>query len=226
MRILIVEDDSRIAKPLAKDLRYQKHSVDVAVDGLEGWEFIRATDYDLILLDWMLPHLDGVSLCKKLRQADCQAMVLMLTAKDTTSDKVIGLDAGADDYLVKPFKLDELSARIRALFRRNREIAPTILSHGSLTLDPASHTVSYLDQPLGLTPKEYVILEYFLRHPGQVLTRDALLNHLWEFDRAAGAGTVKTHVGNLRSKLKAAGCSPDILATVYGVGYRLQALEE
>ncbi len=220
MKILIVEDDSRIATPLAKDLRHQNHTVDIAVDGIEGWNFAQAADYDLILLDWMLPRLDGVELCKRLRAEKSQVMILMLTAKDTANDMVLGLDAGADDYLVKPFKLDVLSARIRALNRRNREVVPTVLNYGPLTLDPSSRTIKYQDNPLKLTPKEYVILEYFLHHPKQVITRDALLNQLWEFNQISGEGTVKTHMGNLRSKLKAAGSPANLIATVYGVGYR------
>ncbi len=225
MKILIVEDDARIAAPLAKDLRHQHHSVDIAEDGMEGWNYAQAASYDLILLDWMLPKLDGISLCKKLRSAQCQSIILMLTARDTTSDKVMGLDAGADDYLVKPFKLEELSARIRALQRRSRELTPPILQHGELTLDPASQMVTYGKDTLSLTPKEYLLLEYFMRHPGQVLSRSALLDHLWEFDQESGEGTIKTHLTNLRSKLKAAGSPKDFIETVYGMGYRLILFE-
>lgn len=221
MKILIVEDDPRIANPLAKDLRYQHHSVDIAEDGLEGWDFAQATNYDLILLDLMLPRLDGVSLCRRLREVGYPALILMLTAKDTTNDKVMGLDAGADDYLVKPFKLEELAARIRALQRRSRELAPPMLHCGLLQLDPARQIVTYNQTVLSLTPKEYLLLEHFLRHPGQVFSRSALLDKLWEFDQTAGEGTVKTHITNLRSKLKAAGCLQELIETVYGMGYRL-----
>ena len=225
MKILIVEDDNRISAPLAKDLRHQHHSVDIAEDGIAGWEYAQAADYDLILLDLMLPRLDGIGLCKKLRSARCQSSILMLTARDTTSDKVIGLDAGADDYLVKPFKLEELSARIRALQRRSRELTLPILQHGDLQLDPATQVVTYGAETLSLTPKEYLLLEYFIRHPGQVLSRSALLDKLWEFDQESGEGTIKTHLTNLRSKLKAAGSSKDLIETVYGMGYRLMILE-
>jgi DNA-binding response OmpR family regulator len=225
MKILIVEDDSRIANPLAKDLRHQHHSVDIAQDGLEGWDYAQTTVYDLILLDLMLPRLDGVSLCKRLRAARCSALILMLTAKDTTSDKVMGLDAGADDYLVKPFKLEELAARIRALQRRSRELMPPALHYGSLHLDPSSQVVTYDQTVLSLTPKEYLLLEHFLRHPGQVFSRSTLLDKLWEFDQTAGEGTVKTHITNLRSKLKAAGCPQELIETVYGMGYRLAPLD-
>ncbi len=226
MKILIVEDDARIAAPLAKDLRHQHHTVDIVQDGVEGWEYAQATDYDLILLDLMLPRLDGVELCKRLRSAGSQAIVLMLTARDTTSDKVIGLDAGADDYLVKPFKLEELSARIRALQRRSRALQPVVLQHGELRLDPASQQVVYGCEVVLLTPKEYLLLDYFMRHPTQVLSRSALLNQLWEFDQDSGEGTIKTHLTNLRSKLRAAGSSKNFIETVYGVGYRLVRIGE
>ncbi|WP_026073225.1 response regulator transcription factor [Nodosilinea nodulosa] len=225
MKILIIEDDTRIANPLAKDLRHQNYSVDIAPDGLEGWDYAQATDYDLILLDVMLPRLDGINLCRRLRAAQCQALILMLTAKDTTSDKVMGLDAGADDYLIKPFKLEELAARIRALQRRSRELTPPTLHYGPLKLDPATQVVTYDKIALSLTPKEYLILEYFLRHPGQVISRSALLDKLWEFDQFSGEGTIKTHLTNLRSKLKAAGSLNDMIETVYGMGYRLIPLD-
>ncbi len=221
MRILLVEDDNRISKPLAEDLRHQNHTVDIARDGIEGWDYIQSVNYDLILLDLMLPKLDGIALCKRLRAAKSNALILMLTARDTTSDKVLGLDAGADDYLVKPFELEELAARIRALSRRIPETKPLILSHGDLQLNPSSCTVTYGNQPVSLTPKEYMILECFLRNPAQVLTRAAILDKLWDFDRYSGEGTVKTHITNLRSKLKAAGSSENFIETVYGIGYRL-----
>jgi two-component system response regulator QseB len=221
MRILLVEDDDRIAKPLAEDLRHQHHVVDTARDGLAGWEYAQSADYDLLLLDLMLPKLDGITLCKHLRQAKSNVLILMLTARDTTSDKVIGLDAGADDYLVKPFELEELAARIRALSRRSLETKPLVLSHGNLQIDPSSCKATYAGIPLSLTPKEYAILECFLRNPTQVLTRSAILDKLWDFDQSSGEGTVRTHITNLRNKLKAAGSSDNFIETVYGMGYRL-----
>lgn len=224
MKILIVEDDDRIANALAKDLRYQYHTVDVAKDGMEGWEYAQGITYDLILLDLMLPKLDGIQLCKRLRENKFQGMILMLTAKDTTDDKVIGLDAGADDYLVKPFKLEELSARIRALCRRCADIKPAILRHSDLELDPNSQKVTYKGNIIALTPKEYMILECFLRHPTQVLTRSIILDKLWEFEDLSGEETVRTHITNLRKKLKNAGSLDDFITTVYGMGYRLISL--
>jgi DNA-binding response OmpR family regulator len=223
MRILLVEDDRRISKPLAEDLRHQHHVVDVVEDGIAGWEAAQCVAYDLILLDLMLPQLDGIRLCNRLRAAKSQALILMLTARDTTSDKIIGLDAGADDYLIKPFELEELAARIRALARRSPETKPPILAHGQLTLDPSTCHVRYAGELLALTPREYMILEYFLRSPSQVLTRSLLLAQLWEFDQSSGEETIKTHIANLRRKLKAAGSSEDLIETVYGLGYRLHS---
>lgn len=224
MRILIVEDDDRIAKPLAEDLRHQYHVVEIASDGIEGWEYAQEREYDLILLDLMLPKLDGISLCQRLRQAKINALILMLTAKDTLSDKVIGLDAGADDYLVKPFELDELAARIRALARRSMETKPSILSYGKLQLNSTNKEVAYDGQVFTLTRKEYLILELFLRNPNRVFSRSEILEKLWELDKIIQADdqTVRTHITNLRHKLKAVGMSSDCLETVYGIGYRFR----
>ncbi len=222
MRILIVEDDNRIAKPLAEDLKNQHHVVDVAGDGIEGLAYAQSAEYDLILLDLMLPKLDGITLCKRLRTFYSHVFILMLTARDTTADKIIGLDAGADDYLVKPFELDELAARIRALSRRSPEIRQPILNHGDLQVDPSSCNVTYRNGNILLTPKEYMILECFLRNPNKVLTRSEILNKLWEFDKLAGEETIKTHITNLRRKLKIAGSPENLIETVYGIGYRLK----
>lgn len=222
MRILIVEDDDRIASPLAEDLRHQHYVVEIASDGIEGWEYAQAVEYNLVLLDLMLPRLDGISLCKRLRTSQYSGFVLMLTAKDTITDKVIGLDAGADDYLVKPFKLVELAARIRALLRRPSEMRQPVLQQGELALDPAYHTVTYAGHQLDLTPKEYLILECLLQNPGQVFTRTRLLDKLWEHDCASSENTVKSHMTNLRQKLKGVGCKDNLIETVHGFGYRLQ----
>ena len=225
MRILLVEDDDRIARPLAEDLKHQHYVVEIASDGIEGWEYAQAAEYNLILLDLMLPRLDGISLCKRLRAAKYPGFVLMLTAKDATADKVIGLDAGADDYLVKPFKRAELSARIRALLRRPSEMRQPVLRQGELSLDLACRVATYAENRLNLTPKEYLILECLLQNPGQVFTRTRLLDKLWELDCESGANTIRTHITNLRHKLKGAGCSDNLIETVHGVGYRLQTYQ-
>lgn len=231
MRILIVEDDKRIAKPLAEDLRHQHHIVEIAIDGIQGWKYAQSQVYDMILLDLMLPNLGGIELCKRLRSNGSQALILMLTAKDTTTDKIVGLDAGADDYLVKPFELDELAARIRALSRRSAQVQPLVLTYGEIQLNSVSCVVTYADKILSLTPKEHTILEYFLHYPQQVISKSALMDKLWEFDKSSGEETIKTHITNLRRKLKEAGnsiadgkpCDP--IETVYGVGYRLRQID-
>lgn len=225
MRILLIEDDNRIAEPLTEHLINQYHIVDLAQDGMTGLEQAQTLSYDLILLDLMLPGLDGISLCKRLRAAGCKALILMLTAKDTTTDKVVGLDAGADDYLVKPFKLQELAARIRALSRRSADIRPTILTIGKLQLDPSTYQVTYAGKLLSLTPKEYMLLEVFLKTPTRVFTRSELLDKLWECEDVSSEATVKTHLKNLRRKLKSAGCELEIIENVHGIGYRLRNSE-
>ena len=220
MRILLVEDDDRIAVPLAEDLRHQQYIVDLAQDGITGLDCTQVVEYDLILLDLMLPKLDGISLCKRLRAHGYSGFILMLTAKDTTTDRVVGLDAGADDYLVKPFELEELAARIRALSRRPPQLQQTVLQQGQLSLNPATHHVSYAGRSLELTPKEFLILSYFMQHPSQVFTRSMILDKLWELDQDSGEGTVRTHINNLRRKLERAGNHDSLIETVYGVGYR------
>ena len=225
MRILLIEDDERIADPLAEHLTHHYHVVDLAQDGITGLEQAQIAPYDLILLDLMLPRLDGISLCRHLRAAGCKALILMLTAKDTTGDKVIGLDAGADDYLVKPFKIQELAARIRALSRRSPDIRPSILTAGELQLDPSTRQVTYAEKLLSLTPKEYMLLEVFLQSPTRVFPRKELLAKIWEFEEVSGEETVKTHLKNLRRKLKDAGGDIELIENVYGIGYRLRATE-
>jgi two-component system, OmpR family, response regulator QseB len=225
MRILLIEDDDRIAEPLTEHLKNQYHVVDVANNGLAGWEQTQAFDYDLILLDLMLPGLDGISLCKRLRTSGYHALILMLTAKDTTTDRVIGLDAGADDYLVKPFKLQELAARIRALSRRSIDVKSNILTCENLQLDSINYQVTYESKILSLTPKEYMLLEVFLKSPTRVFTRPELLDKLWDCNDISGEETVKTHLKNLRRKLKSAGCESEIIENIHGVGYRLKSHE-
>ncbi len=179
---------------------------------------------DLILLDLMLPKLNGIELCKRLRMAGCGAYVLMLTARDTTRDKVIGLDAGADDYLGKPFELEELEARIRALSRRYMTLQPSLLQHEYLQLDPSTRQVTYQGTLLSLTPREYMMLDHLLRQPTQIFTRPMLIDKLWEYDQTVGEETIKTHMVNLRRKLKAAGSKQELIETVYGIGYRLRPI--
>ena len=222
MKLLVVEDDERIAEALAEDLTEQNYAVEVAYDGEEGWGLLQAFTYDLVLLDVMLPKMDGIELCQRLRAHGQSMPVLMLTARDTITDKVLGLDAGADDYVIKPCALEELSARIRALLRRGSTTAPPILEWADLQLDPNTCEVTYREQQLSLTPKEYSLLELFLRNQRRVFSRAQILEHLWAFEVLPEEDTVKAHIKGLRHKLKSAGASPDLIETVYGFGYRLK----
>ncbi|MDJ1184859.1 response regulator transcription factor [Roseofilum casamattae] len=221
MKILLVEDDRRIAEALAEALSDRHYTVDIADDGELGWSFIESTPYNLILLDVMLPKLNGIEFCHRLRQQGYTIPVLMLTARDTSSDKVMGLDVGADDYVVKPFDLPELMARVRALLRRNSDILPPTLEWAGLQLDPNTCKVEYTGKTLQLTPKEYSLLELFLRSNGRCLSRTAILDQVWCFEEQPGEETVKVHLRSLRQKLKAAGAPANYIETVYGLGYRL-----
>lgn len=222
MRILLVEDDERIADALAEDLIDQHYVVEVIGDGEMAWECIESFTYDLILLDVMLPKMDGIALCRKLRSAGYTTPVLMLTARDTVSDRVVGLDAGADDYLVKPFHLQELSARIRALLRRGDSMLPPVLEWQGIQLDPNLCEVTYNGELLPLSPKEYSLLELFLRNERRVFSRSQIIDQLWSFESTPGEATVKAHIRGLRQKLKSAGAPVDLIETVYGLGYRLK----
>ncbi|MGC9503353.1 response regulator transcription factor [Baaleninema sp.] len=222
MKILLVEDDDRIAGALAEALTDRHYVVETAADGRAGLDLAEAFEYDLIVLDLMLPELDGISLCRKLRDRGDRTPILMLTARDSSSDKVIGLDAGADDYVVKPFDLPELLARIRALLRRSSTAGTPLLTWEKLQLDPSTLQVQYGEVPLNLTPKEYGLVELFLRNPGRVLTRDLILERLWSFEGdIPGEDTIKVHMRRLRQKLRAAGAPNDLIETLYGLGYRL-----
>ncbi|NER50467.1 MAG: response regulator transcription factor [Symploca sp. SIO1A3] len=222
MRILLVEDNTPLAEGLADAISAQLYMVDIVGDGEAAWEQIKTVEYDLILLDLMLPKLDGISLCKRLRSHGIETPVLMLTARDTSMDKVTGLDVGADDYMVKPFDLPELLARIRALLRRGNFASSPILVWGSLRLDPSTYQVSFQEHLLHLTPKEYSILELLMRNGQRVLSRNLIIEQIWSFDNAPVESTVKVHIKSLRHKLKAAGAPNDLIQTVHGIGYRLK----
>ncbi|MGK7872961.1 MAG: response regulator [Xenococcaceae cyanobacterium] len=226
MKILLIEDDELVAQTLAKALTDQHYMIDVAADGQAGWELLDAFTYDLIVLDVMLPKLDGISLCQRLRSRGLRMPIILLTAQDTSTNKVLGLDAGADDYVTKPFDLQELSARIRALLRRGNSTLPPVLKWGNLHLDPSTCEVTYNSQPIHLTPKEYALLELFLRNSHRVFSRSAILDHLWSFEASPGEETVTAHIKGLRQKLKAVGLSQDPIETVYGIGYRLKPVKQ
>jgi len=224
MKVLLVEDDRHLAEALAQALTEHRYVVDVAPDGQAGWGLVTAFAYDLVLLDVVLPKLDGISLCRRLRSQGYQLPILLLTAQDASSNKVMGLDAGADDYLVKPLDLQELAARMRALLRRGSSTLPPILAWNGLFLDPIACKVRHHDQPLQLTPKEYSLLELFLRNSGRVFSRGVILDHLWSAHDQPEEDTVKSHIKSLRQKLKTAGAPADLIETVYGLGYRLKPL--
>jgi DNA-binding response OmpR family regulator/HPt (histidine-containing phosphotransfer) domain-containing protein len=221
MKILLVEDDEGLAEVLCKDLASRHYLVEVAADGQAGLELAEAFKYDLILLDFMLPKLDGISLCRRLRERGDRTPILLLTAYDSSTERVAGLDAGADDYIVKPCNFEELLARIRALLRRGNVNALPIIEWGNLSLDPSSCEVAYSGQLLHLTSKEYALMELFLRNNQRIFSQSALLDRLWSFDEPPLENTVRAHIKSLRKKLKQAGAE-DLIETVYGLGYRLR----
>ena len=221
MRILLVEDDFRLAETLAEALSDQLYTVDIAANGLLAWDYVKNLDYDLVLLDVMLPGLDGITLCQQLRSQGYRMPILMITARDTVSDKITGLDAGADDYIVKPVDLGELLARIRALLRRGGTTSQPILEWGAIKLDPSTYEVSYANKNLSLTRKEYSILELLIRNGRRVLSRSVIIDHIWKLESPPDEDTVKVHIRSLRQKLRASGASDNLIETLHGIGYRL-----
>lgn len=219
-RILIIEDEERILQFLRRGLTYEGYHVEVAEDGNAGLALARETPPDLVVLDWMLPGLDGLEVCKRLR-AGGGVPILMLTAKDSVHDRVEGLDAGADDYLVKPFEFEELLARIRALLRRAKPEGPEVLSFGDLRLDTGTHQAYRGERPIELTAKEYELLELFLRHPRQVLTREVIYDRVWGYDFGGESNIIEVYVRYLRQKMEETG-EPRLIHTVRGVGYVLR----
>lgn len=220
MRILIVDDDEILVDVLKRSLLEQRYVVDTAVDGQLGWEYVQTGEYELVLLDVNLPGLDGVSFCEKMRAEGYATPILLMTAKNASQDRILGLDAGADDYLTKPLDLGELNARIRALSRRGEVATSAILDVNGLVLDPSSCEVSYQQQPIKLTAKEYNLLEIFLRNPTRVFSRGQILDKIWTFDDPPLEESVKAHIKGLRKKLKQAGIV-NWIENVYGIGYRL-----
>ena len=221
MRVLVVEDEVRMAGVLQRALKEEGHAVDVAGDGPQGLWLATENQYAAIVLDVMLPGLDGFELCRRLRESGAWAPVLILTARDGVTDRVRGLDAGADDYLVKPFSLMELAARLRALARRDGRVRTPVLIEGDLRLDPAAKRAWRAGTELHLSPKEYSLLEFFLRHPGQVLTRSQIIEAVWDFAYDGGSNVVDQYVNYLRRKIDGPFGRRD-LETVRGMGYRLR----
>jgi DNA-binding response OmpR family regulator len=224
MRILLAEDDSRVASFVRRGLREEQYAVDVATDGEKALFMAQAGEYSLIILDLMLPKKDGMEVLRTLRASKCGTPVLILTAKDKPTDKVEGLNAGADDYLTKPFGFEELLARVRALLRRGGNVAPTMLAAGDLQMDTLKHKVRRGGKEIDLTNREYALLEFFLRHPNEVVTRTTLSEQVWEADFDTFSNVIDVHIARLRQKIND-GFPSKLLETVRGRGYILQISE-
>ena len=225
MRILLVEDDQKAARLLARGFREEGFVVDVVASAEEADELSFLTAYELLILDWMLPGKDGLSLCRTLRERGMQAPILMLTARDALSDRVAGLNTGADDYLTKPFAFEELLARVRALLRRSEITRPTLISAADLTLDPVTHRVTRGGRTLDLTRTEYSILALLMRRPGEVISRTRLAEQVWQTDVETLDNLIDVHVSNLRRKVDPPG-SESLIHPVRGRGYRVAVRDE
>ena len=222
MRVLVVEDEPDLVDALTVGLRREGYAVDAAGDGASALDRIAYTPYDAVLLDLNLPDIDGLDVCRAIRlDPEATTRVIMLTARDSIEDRVTGLDEGADDYLAKPFALPELLARLRALLRRDSLAASAVIEVGGLRLDAARHEASFEDAPIELTSKEFALLRYFVLHPGEVITTERLLDHVWDEHADPFTHTVRVTISNLRGKLREAG-TEDLIETVVGAGYRLR----
>lgn len=220
MTILVVEDEYKITRFIQRGLEMEHYTVDVAYDGEEALNKLGVNDYDLIILDLMLPKKDGIEVCKEIRERKISAPVIMLTARDTIEDRIKGLDQGADDYIVKPFAFGELLARIRALLRREKTVKRSVLQISDLVLDPATHEVTRAGKQLPLTSKEYRLLDYFMRRPGQVCTRTMIGEHIWGYNFVDSSNVIDVSVSNLRKKVD--GEYPlQLIKTVRNVGYKI-----
>ncbi|MEQ8959363.1 MAG: response regulator, partial [Coleofasciculus sp. C2-GNP5-27] len=222
MKILIVDDDPVTASPLLEALTAHHYIVEAATNAEYGLELAQTSHYDLAVLDLTPHHLDGIHLCQKLRHQGSQMPILLLSAKGSSADRIRGLEAGADDYVIKPYDISELMARIRALLRRRHSTVSQVLTWEKLQLEPDTGEVTYKGELLHLTPKEYGLLELFLRHPRRIFSRSAILDHIWASDEFPGEEAVTTQIKGLRQKLKAAGIKLNLIETVYGLGYRLK----
>ncbi|HET6924773.1 MAG TPA: response regulator transcription factor [Candidatus Saccharimonadales bacterium] len=222
MRILVVEDEVKIAQTIKKGLELKGYAVDAVYDGETGFSHAVDPDYDLVVLDRMLPGMDGVELCRRARTEGVTTPILMLTARGTIGDKVEGLNSGADDYLVKPFSFDELTARVRALLRRPAGHTGTVIKVGDLSLDTTTYEVRRGDDPIHLSQKEFALLEYLMHHAGQVVTKDMIISHVWDGDADVLPNTVEVYIGYLRNKIDRPFTDrPPLLITMRGFGYKL-----
>lgn len=222
MRILVVEDETKIANAIKKGLEQESYAVDVANTGNDGYDLASTEDYDLLILDIMLPDLNGMEIAKKLRNKKIEIPILMLTAKTLTQDKVNGLDSGADDYLTKPFSFDELMARVRALLRRPKSVMQTVLTFDTISLNSKTFEVKRAGKNIKLSLKEYALLEYLLRNPNQIQSKEKIISHVWNYDDDVLPNTVEVYVGYLRNKIdKPFPKLPPLIHTVRGFGYKI-----
>ncbi|HWZ65466.1 MAG TPA: response regulator transcription factor [Patescibacteria group bacterium] len=221
MRVLIVEDEHKLAGALKRGLEQERFAVDVAYEADTGRAELLSGEYDIAVLDRMLPGGDGAELCSEARAAGIQTPIILLTAKSQVRDRVIGLNAGADDYLAKPFNFEELLARVRALLRRPGETLVTPLDVSGLTLNPHTYEVARFGRSIQLSHTEFALLEYLMRHPGQVLSKESLISHVWNFDADILPNTVEAYIGYLRNKIDRPFAGPELLKTVRGFGYKI-----
>jgi len=227
MRILVIEDDHKIANAIKKGLNQESYAVDLSFDGEDGFGSALVTDYDLIIIDRMLPGMDGIQICKALRDKEYETPILFLTAKDKINDRVDGLNAGADDYLVKPFAFEELLARVRALLRRPQNRLESILRVGDLTLNSSTFEVLRGKKKINLSSKEFALLEYLMRNPNRILTKDNIIAHVWDYDADILPNTVEVYIGYLRNKIdRLFTKTTPLISTVRGFGYKINAPKE
>jgi DNA-binding response OmpR family regulator len=220
MRILVIEDEHKIANSIKKGLEQEHFAVDVAYDGITGYDFASSEEYDLILLDRLLPSMDGIEICKRLRQQQIHTPILMLTAKGQIEDRVKGLDTGADDYMIKPFAFSELLARIRALVRRPKNYSGPVLTVLDLTLDTATYSVKRSGKDIRLSGKEFALLSYLMKHKNTIITKEQIINHIWSYDADVLPNSVEVYIKHLRDKIDSPFHKP-LIHTIRGFGYKI-----
>jgi len=221
MRVLVVEDEHKIANSIKKGLEQESYAVDISFDGQEGYDLLSSEEYDVAIVDRMLPGMDGLILCKQLREKAIHTPILLLTAKGQVSDRVEGLNAGADDYLVKPFAFTELLARVKALIRRPKQTTATVLQVADLEMNTLTYQVTRAGKPIPLSSKEYSLLEYLMRHPNQIISKEQIINHVWSYDADVLPNSVEVYITHLRNKIDKPFPPQQLIHTVRGFGYKI-----